>query len=189
MPSGATSSAASAPRVVAFLQSGSTTRRDRRCLSGYASCRNTIRPDKKGCSARSPATSPLTSRPGGALVELGSGGERQDPAVARRGPHLSAYVPVDISQTALQAAAAAIARDYPSLRVVPVRADFTRSWGGVPDEGPLAAFFPGSTIGNFTPDEAVHLMVGVRERLGADGLFIVGIDLAKDEADLLVRLQ
>jgi dimethylhistidine N-methyltransferase len=65
-----------------------------------------------------------------------------------------------------------------------VTADFTRTWGEVGRADGLVAFFPGSTIGNFTPDEAVELMRGVRERLGPGGLFIVGADLAKDEATL-----
>ena len=70
---------------------------------------------------------------GGTLVELGSGASVKTRLLLDAAPHLSAYVPVDISQSALQAASAAIARDYPSLRVFPVRADFTRSWEGIPE--------------------------------------------------------
>jgi dimethylhistidine N-methyltransferase len=121
---------------------------------------------------------------GATLVELGSGASVKTRLLLDAAPQLAAYAPVDISETAVAAAATAIARDYPSLRVTPVTADFTRTWGAVGRAERLVAFFPGSTIGNFTPDEAVELMRGVRERLGPGGLFIVGIDLAKDGATL-----
>jgi dimethylhistidine N-methyltransferase len=121
---------------------------------------------------------------GATLVELGSGASLKTRLLLDAAPQLAAYAPVDISKTAVAAAAAAIARDYPSLRVTPVTADFTQTWGEVGRADKLVAFFPGSTIGNFTPDEAVELMRGVRERLGPGGLFIVGVDLAKDEATL-----
>jgi dimethylhistidine N-methyltransferase len=121
---------------------------------------------------------------GATLVELGSGASVKTRLLLDAAPQLAAYAPVDISETAVAAAAAAIALDYPSLRVKPVTADFTRTWGDVGEDGELVGFFPGSTIGNFTPDEAVELMRGVRERLGPRGLFIVGVDLAKDEETL-----
>ncbi len=117
---------------------------------------------------------------GSTLVELGSGASVKTRLLLDAAPQLAAYAPVDISETAVAAAAAAIARDYPSLRVTPVTADFTRTWGEVGRADGLVGFFPGSTIGNFTPDEAAELMRGVRERLGPGGLFIVGLDLAKD---------
>jgi len=124
----------------------------------------------------------LTARipAGSTLVELGSGASVKTRLLLDAAPQLAAYAPVDISETAVGAAAAAIARDYPSLRVTPVTADFTRTWGEVGRADGLVGFFPGSTIGNFTPDEAAELMRGVRERLGPGGLFIVGLDLAKD---------
>ena len=117
---------------------------------------------------------------GSTLVELGSGASVKTRLLLDAAPQLAGYAPVDISETAVAAAAAAIARDYPSLRVTPVTADFTRTWGEVGRADGLVGFFPGSTIGNFTPDEAAELMRGVRERLGPGGLFIVGLDLAKD---------
>jgi dimethylhistidine N-methyltransferase len=121
---------------------------------------------------------------GATLVELGSGASVKTRLLLDAAPQLAAYAPVDISETAVAAAATAIARDYPALRVSPVVADFTRTWGAVGRTDGLVGFFPGSTIGNFTPDEAVELMRGVGERLGPGGLFIVGIDLAKDESTL-----
>jgi dimethylhistidine N-methyltransferase len=117
---------------------------------------------------------------GATLVELGSGASVKTRLLLDAAPQIAVYAPLDISVSALTAAAAAIVKDYPALRVRPVVADFTRTWGEIAGETGLVGFFPGSTIGNFTPEEAVELLRGVRVRLGPGGRFIVGVDLAKD---------
>ena len=128
----------------------------------------------------------LASRiPDGAiLIEYGSGASAKTRLILDAAPQLAAYAPIDISPSALDAAAAAIRRDYPSLVVEPLVRDFTR--GGA---APAAAagrrrvgFFPGSTIGNFDPNEAVRLLAEARRLMGEDGLFILGADLVKEVA-------
>ncbi|MEO7026413.1 MAG: ergothioneine biosynthesis protein EgtB [Caulobacteraceae bacterium] len=123
---------------------------------------------------------------GARLVELGSGASRKTRLLLDAAPAVATYAPVDISASALAAAAAAIAADYPRLTVAPLVGDFASSAGLPPlrrDE-PQVGFFPGSTIGNFAPDEAVALLARMRDFLGPDALFIVGVDLAKDVATL-----
>ena len=123
---------------------------------------------------------------GAQLVELGSGASLKTRILLDAAPQIAAYAPVDISVSALAAAAAAIAADYPAVTVTPVVGDFTRD-GGLPPidrAEPRVGFFPGSTIGNFAPDEAVALMRGMRAYLGEEALFIVGVDLGKDPAVL-----
>jgi dimethylhistidine N-methyltransferase len=125
--------------------------------------------------------------PGGAtLVELGSGASRKTRLLLDAAPQIKAYAPVDISETALSAAARSISQDYPALIVTPRVGDFTAAHGlaGAPDGSPQVGFFPGSTIGNFAPDAAVALMARIRGLLGDGGVFIVGVDLAKDAATL-----
>lgn len=119
---------------------------------------------------------------GTTLVELGSGASLKTRQVLDAVPEISAYAPVDVSETALMSAARAIAEDYPHLRVTPVAADFTGDLDltEAAGDGPVAVFFPGSTIGNFAPDEAVGLMSRMRDLLGKDGVFVVGVDMAKD---------
>jgi dimethylhistidine N-methyltransferase len=70
--------------------------------------------------------------------------------------------------------------------VAPIAGDFTR-----PAAAPQAAagrarvgFFPGSTIGNFDPPEAVRLLAEARQLLGEGALFILGADLVKETAVL-----
>jgi dimethylhistidine N-methyltransferase len=49
---------------------------------------------------------------------------------------------------------------------------------------PRVGFFPGSTIGNFAPDEAAHLLRGIARQLGRAAHLILGVDLPKDRARL-----
>ncbi len=124
--------------------------------------------------------------PDATLVEFGSGASEKTRIVLDAAPDLGAYVPIDISPDALDAAAARIAEAYPRLRVQPVVGDFL-NLGELPDmgQGCRVGFFPGSTIGNLDPDEAVTFLRMAGERLGEGALFVLGIDLVKDPATLV----
>lgn len=121
------------------------------------------------------------------LIEFGSGSSQKIRLLLDQLEDPAAYVPVDIAREHLLHAAAAIARDYPGLEVLPVCADFTEP---VPLPEPMrtprrrVVFFPGSTIGNFEPDAAGHLLESVREDCGPGGGLLIGVDLRKDEATL-----
>jgi dimethylhistidine N-methyltransferase len=124
--------------------------------------------------------------PGVAVVEFGSGtGEK----IRRLLKHLDApvaSVPVEISRNHLLASAHSLAADHPELEVVAVCADFTRPFELPPITGARRrlVFFPGSTIGNFPPDEAVNLLKVMRQVAGDNGGLLIGADLAKDKATL-----
>jgi len=119
--------------------------------------------------------------PGAVMIEFGSGASAKTRLLLDAAPQLSAYVPLDISQDALSAAAARISADYPKLTVAPVVGDFTEALRlpGLVAGRPLVGFFPGSTIGNFAPDEGRLFLRSVRTLLGGDAALIVGVDLVK----------
>ena len=124
---------------------------------------------------------------GAALVEFGSGASTKTRIVLDAAPQIAVYAPIDISASALEGAAKAIRADYPDLMVAPLRDDFTNALR-LPEETegrPIVGFFPGSTIGNFTPDQARAFLSAARRLLGQGASFIVGIDLAKDPATLV----
>jgi dimethylhistidine N-methyltransferase len=124
---------------------------------------------------------------GALLVELGSGASTKTRLLLDQLPDLSAYVPVDISRSHLQAAAQRIAGSYPRLEVLPVCADFTQPFS-LPKPRHAArrvvVFFPGSTIGNFDPAAATELLRSVRGIAGSAGGLLIGYDLVKDPAVL-----
>jgi dimethylhistidine N-methyltransferase len=125
--------------------------------------------------------------PGAALVEFGSGASVKTRILLDAAPQLSVYAPIDISRAALDAAAAAIRKDYPKLAVAPLLDDFTRALSLPPaaQGRPVTGFFPGSTIGNFSPDEAREFLRAARRLLGERARFLVGIDVVKDAATLV----
>jgi dimethylhistidine N-methyltransferase len=125
--------------------------------------------------------------PGAALVEFGSGASVKTRILLDAAPQIGVYAPIDISRAALDEAATAIRRDYPKLPVAPLHEDFTRALTlpAAAQHRPVTGFFPGSTIGNFTPDEALAFLAGARILLGAGSRFLVGIDVVKAESLLV----
>jgi dimethylhistidine N-methyltransferase len=124
---------------------------------------------------------------GSVLVEFGSGSSRKTEILLDALDKLAAYVPIDVSATALDDAQARLAIRFPGLRVHPVVGDF-RAALVLPDDlagRPRIGFFPGSTIGNFQPGEAIDLLATMRDVLGAGARLIIGVDLRKDLEALL----
>lgn len=122
----------------------------------------------------------------GSLVELGSGASVKVRRLLDAMPDLARYVPVEISEAQLLESAEAIRADYPDLEVVPIAADFTKDFelSGVVGDGPVLGFFPGSTLCNLLPENSEAFLRRMHALLGADSLFLVGVDLQKDEAIL-----
>jgi dimethylhistidine N-methyltransferase len=117
------------------------------------------------------------------LVEYGSGSSTKTRLLLDCLERPAAYVPVDISRECLLSTAGQLAADYPHLPIVPVCADYTRRFAlpAVPRTGRrMVAFFPGSTIGNFSPPEAVGFLTQVRALTGPEGGLVIGVDMKKD---------
>ena len=116
--------------------------------------------------------------PRAAVIEFGSGSCQKIRQLLDGLDDPVAYVPVDISEKYLSGMASAVARDYPSLQVVPVYADFTRPFElPVHEEMPVRnlIFFPGSTIGNFERGDAAALLDVMRIEAGSDGALLIGV--------------
>jgi dimethylhistidine N-methyltransferase len=126
--------------------------------------------------------------PGALVFEYGAGSARKTALLLAALSRPAAYVPVDISPEALAHAAESMAARFPSLPLRPLAADFTAAVDlqleGIPCRRRVA-FFPGSTIGNFEPAEAVALLARMARDAGKGGMLVVGIDLPKDERTLV----
>jgi dimethylhistidine N-methyltransferase len=117
-----------------------------------------------------------------AMIEFGSGSSAKTRIVLCRAKALIAYVPVDISAEFLRQQADALRREYPTIAMLPVVADFDKPFRlpAAVEKLPRVGFFPGSTIGNFEPHEAANLLRNAARILGKGASFIVGVDLVKD---------
>jgi L-histidine N-alpha-methyltransferase len=121
---------------------------------------------------------------GRTLVDLGAGNcEKAGRLFATLAPRR--YVAVDISVEYLRRALACLQREHPQMDMVGVGLDFSRALSLPPQVGdsPRTLFYPGSSIGNFTPPEAVEFLRRAR-LLSPGGNLLIGVDLVKDTATL-----
>ena len=89
------------------------------------------------------------------------------------------YVPLDISEAALEVSAALLSEAYPGLEIDGIVGDYTQDLGRVAPRGCCLVAFFGSSIGNLTPDEAARLLVALRARLAPGDWLLLGVDLVK----------
>lgn len=116
------------------------------------------------------------------IVEFGAGSLRKIRLLLDAMDSPARYLPIDISGEHLARSAVELQRDYAGLDVQPVVADYTQRLllpAPVDGAGRRVGFFPGSTIGNFTPDEALHFLV-VAGQVLRGGALLLGADLVKD---------
>src|SRR5687767_6407040 len=119
------------------------------------------------------------------LIEPGSGEALKVRLLLDHLQRPAAYVPIDISAEQLARVARELTEKYSHLDVIPLEADFTRGLclPELPDDARLArrvAFFPGSTIGNLHPPQAVALLREIVRIVGPRGGLLLGVDLRKD---------
>lgn len=117
------------------------------------------------------------------LIELGSGASRKI-RLLLEAMRPRRYLGIDISREFLRQSVEHLAQDYPWLEMHAACADFMQDLE-LPEgagEGKKLAFFPGSTIGNFEPHEALAFLQRVRRLVQPDGALLIGVDLKKDPA-------
>ncbi len=122
------------------------------------------------------------------LVELGSGSSRKTimliEAMYRSGPGRR-YVPIDISEDALRAAAKELCSVYTWLEVEGLVGDFVADLDKIRRRGRRLIVFLGSTIGNYVPTLRYSLLRSVASALDPGDSFLLGVDLVKDEAAMV----
>lgn len=120
------------------------------------------------------------------FIDLGSGDSvKAEKWFAALTP--SRYVGVDISGTALQEALARLAGNPEAPELAGLITDFSRVLDVTPVMAPLPTlfFYPGSSIGNFLPDEALWFLKQIRAHCNGNGCgLLIGVDAKKDHARL-----
>ncbi|MCM2308989.1 MAG: L-histidine N(alpha)-methyltransferase [Sulfuritalea sp.] len=122
---------------------------------------------------------------GGTVIEFGAGSCEKARGLCRL-LRPQRFVAVDISAEFLHESVARLRGEFPGLEVLPLVADLGRVVelpAGLPRERRLL-FYPGSSIGNFDPPQALELLTRFRGLMAADGALLIGIDLVKDIAVL-----
>jgi L-histidine N-alpha-methyltransferase len=122
------------------------------------------------------------------LVELGSGsGEKTRLLIEALREHrtLRAYVPMDVSPSALLESGRVLVRDYPGLLVHALLADFEHQLGVLPTGDRRLTAFLGGTIGNLEPEPRAEFLTALRGSTGTGDWLLLGTDLVKDPAVLV----
>lgn len=122
------------------------------------------------------------------IVEPGSGSSSKTRILLSAIEQLHHYVPMDISAEFLHGITKSLNNDYPSLHIQPVAADFT-ALNNVKLPTDLSkdrlVFFPGSTIGNFSPSAAQRLLQSFHHLAGQQGYLLIGLDGTQDANKLI----
>ena len=125
------------------------------------------------------------------IIEPGSGAGVKVQILLDALLHPRKFIPLEISLDALESSAQELKQKFPRLEIIPHRGDFTdqndlKSLPLVSDQSEQRlVFFPGSTIGNFTRDEAVEVLSNLRLLAGENGWVLLGADLIKDRQRLV----
>ncbi len=114
------------------------------------------------------------------VIEPGSGAGAKTLLLFHALPNVETYVPIEISPKALDASVRRMADVFPSVHSIPISGDFTgRLRVPYSVRGPRLVFFPGSTLGNFEPEDARRLLEEFSRLAGSEGRLLIGIDLVK----------
>jgi dimethylhistidine N-methyltransferase len=119
------------------------------------------------------------------LIGLGTGAGTKTRILIKALDKPAVYMPVDISEKQLYESAALFRQIFPDLEVLPVCADYLQ-----PVVLPTprrnfsnkVVYFPGSTLGNFEPDEAADFLRRIARLCGDGGGLLIGVDLQKDSS-------
>ena len=115
------------------------------------------------------------------LVEYGSGASTKIRLLLDTlKPH--AYIPLDISKDFLYGSAIELKQLFPWLEIHATCLDYRQQAtlpNNLPPNAKRVAFFPGSSLGNFSPEEALAFLKNVRTTVGSNGALLIGLDLVK----------
>ncbi|MBT3331330.1 MAG: L-histidine N(alpha)-methyltransferase [Rhodospirillaceae bacterium] len=120
------------------------------------------------------------------IIEYGTGSSEKIALLLAALDRPAAFVGVDISSVALRGVAETLAGNFPDLAVHAVCADFTQPFTlpAMSGQGRRVVFFPGSSLGNFNPEQSVDFIANAARLIGPGGGMLFGIDLKKDAAIL-----
>jgi L-histidine Nalpha-methyltransferase len=122
------------------------------------------------------------------LVELGSGTSEKTRMLLdalRDAGSLRRFIPFDVDASVLNAAGAAIQREYPGVEVEAVCGDFEQHLDNIPRVGRRLVVFLGSTIGNLTPGPRADFLAALSKTLQPGDSLLLGTDLVKDTGRLI----
>lgn len=119
------------------------------------------------------------------LIEYGSGSSRKIKALLDSLHTMEEYLPIDISKEFLLQSCNRLSSQFPNLNIKAICGDYTMPLLLPLESGKKRViFFPGSTIGNFEPEDAKEFLLQSGDILAEGDGFLIGVDMKKDQAIL-----
>jgi len=122
------------------------------------------------------------------IIELGSGDNSKISVLFQAATELSGeaihYMPLDISQSAINASARGLVRAFPNINIEGYAVDFISQFDLLKRDRPALICFFGSTIGNFEWNEAIELLKNISSQMKPGDRLLLGMDLVKQQAIL-----
>ncbi len=118
------------------------------------------------------------------IVEFGAGSVHKIRPLLKNFESIQRFTAIDICGEHLQCACASLHRQFPKIDIQAVEADFSQPLQLPASTHNAMGFFPGSTIGNFTPSDALQFLTTARLSLGENAWFLVGVDTKKSPVKL-----
>src|SRR5690606_13181067 len=119
------------------------------------------------------------------IIEPGSGSSEKIELLLNEISKPFGYMPIEISRSFLLESVSELQNNFPKLNIFPIWADFVQdfTWPEIVEADSIKKmiFFPGSTIGNFNPEEALNFLKKYGKLVGPDGGLLIGVDLKKNE--------
>lgn len=122
------------------------------------------------------------------VIEPGSGAGRKTRLLLSALDRPATYVPIDVAEDQLADTATTLSAAYPGLEVLPLLGDYMRPLAlpaSAKPHGKTLVFFPGSTIGNFEPEDARRFLTQLGQLAGPSALIAIGADGNANRAQLL----
>ena len=122
------------------------------------------------------------------IVELGSGDCSKISILleAIHEDHLKTikYIPVDLSQSAIEESANLLSERYPLVKIHGIVADFMRQLPLIPKAINRLFCFFGSTIGNLHRKQSLEFIVNISENMLPGDQLLLGLDMVKSKSIL-----
>lgn len=119
------------------------------------------------------------------IIEPGSGSGEKIRILLKKLKDPRGYVPIEISRSILLRMTDELHEEFPGLNVLPICADFTQEMefplSVELKQGRKVVFFPGSTIGNFHPDDAINFLKKIGKLVEQKGGLLIGVDMKKNK--------
>ncbi len=115
------------------------------------------------------------------LIELGSGSSEKTRLILDALKQELTYIPIDVSETMLNASAHQLAKEYPELAILAIAGDYQNALRLLPQGSGRLFLFLGGTLGNFTQAFQNLFFASLLTQMTSGNHLLIGFDCSAHE--------